>query len=49
MSGGGQAMGSEKVFHWRVVDMKQAVQGSGHEPKLLEFKKRLDNTLRHRV
>lgn len=29
--------------------MKQAVQGSGHEPKLLEFKKRLDNTLRHRV
>ena len=38
----------EKVFHregeWAP---EQAPKESGHEPKLLEFKKCLDNTLRH--
>jgi len=28
---------------------EQAAQGSGHRPKLLEFKECLDNTRRHRV
>ena len=29
--------------------LEQAPQGSGHGPKLLEFKKRLDNALSHTV
>jgi len=29
--------------------LAQAPQGSGHCPKLLEFKKQLDNALRHMV
>ena len=33
----------------RVVSMEQAAQGSGHSPKLLEFKECLDTTPRHRV
>jgi len=29
--------------------MEQSAQGSGHSPKLLELKERLDITLRHRL
>ena len=29
--------------------MEQAPQGSGHSPKLSEFKKRLDNSLRNMI
>ena len=29
--------------------MEQAAQGSGHGPKLPEFKEHLDSALRHRV
>ena len=29
--------------------LEQAAQGSGHGPRLPEFKDHLDNTLRHRV
>ena len=29
--------------------LEQAPQGSGHGPKLLEFKESLDNALRHEV
>ena len=29
--------------------MEQAPQGSEHDPRLLEFKEHLDNTLRHRI
>jgi len=29
--------------------MEQAVQGSGHSPKLMEFKKHLDNAVSHRI
>lgn len=39
----------EKILHQRVVGMEQAPRGSGHGPKLLEFKKHLDNALRHMV
>jgi len=38
-----------KDLHQRVVGMKQAAQGSGHGPKLLEFKEHWDNAFRHRV
>ena len=34
-------------MHQRVVGMEQAAQGSGHGPKLAEFKECLDTTLRH--
>jgi len=39
----------EKVLHQRVVGMEQAAQGSGRGPKQPEYKKHLDNVLRHRV
>jgi len=32
-----------------VVGMEQAHRGSGHGPKVLEFKEDLDNAPRHRV
>ena len=33
----------------RVVSMQRAPQGSDHGPRLAEFKKYLDNALRHRI
>jgi len=29
--------------------MEQAAQGTGHGPKLLEFKEHLESSLRHRI
>ena len=46
---GGAGRGWGKVLHQRAVSVEQAAQGSGHSPKLLEFKEHLDNTLRCRA
>ena len=45
-SGEGHDDCEKKVLHQR---LKQAPEGHGHGPKLLEFKKHLDNALRYRV
>ena len=39
----------EKVLHQGAVGTEQAPRGSGNSLNLLEFKKHLDNALRHRV
>ena len=39
----------KRFFSAGALGMEQAPQGSGHSPKLLEFKEYLDNALRHRV
>ena len=41
----GEGKGGGKVLHQRAV----AAQGSGHSPRLPEFKESLGNTLRHRI
>ena len=43
------AGGQGQVIHQRAVGVEQAVQGSGHSPKLPEFEEHLDSTLRHWV
>ena len=45
----GRAGGKGRALHQRAVGMEQPAQGSGHGPKLPEFKKCLDSTLRCRV
>ena len=46
----GESAGSQgRVLHLMVVGIAQAAQGSGHSPKLQEFKEHLDNSLRYHV
>ena len=45
MSREGQLECEEKVLGQWAVGMDQAPQGSGHDPKLPEFKQHLDNAL----
>ena len=49
MTGKGQVGYQEKALHQRLVGREQAAQGSGHSPELLEFKRNVENTVRHRV
>jgi len=46
---GGSDGYEEKVLHQRVLGMEQDPQGSGHSPKLPEFRVLLDNAVRYRV
>ena len=46
---GGAAGGEGKGLHQRAVGMERAAQGSGHSPRLPEFKECSHNALRHRV
>lgn len=49
VTGDVQAEYQEKVLHQEGGGtLEQAPQGSGHRPKLPEFKKCLDSALRHR-
>jgi len=46
---GGAAGGQGQGVHQRAVSMERAAQRGGHSPELLEYKERLDSTLRHRL